>query len=448
MEFYGIVYSVLLSVELIGRLGLPQAVSKLVAGHRGSGSGPGIEATGCTLSLIVYAAIFVVFLLSAPGLAAVFNLDNGADLFRIAALDIPFYGVYFMLVAVLSGRRQFTLLGFAGSIYTLVKTVGIIVLVLVGPSVAGALMVNVIGSIVALGLVARWVGPGPFRLTFEEAGPVIQLAIPVAIMAVGTQAVVNVDLWMLNALGTHVDDAIKGMYVAATSVARIPNAVAFVMTSVLVPTVAHALGRDDRALATSTVEKGLRLMAIALVPGCTLIAIEAREILALLFSRTYQAGAPFLVLLAFSHGLCSTVFMTFSNLLVAAGRQRISATVAILMLAVVTTATSLGVIFFGAYGAALGALVANAVAAATMTVIVFRTFRPAFSIAMFLKLLVATAILGFVAALVPTAGVMLIVEFLVLGGMLLALLLLFRLIDPVELEPYLQGPLKRFLYRT
>ena len=50
---YGIVYSVLLSVELIGRLGLPQTVSKLVA-EAGS-TARRVETTGTTLAIIVYA---------------------------------------------------------------------------------------------------------------------------------------------------------------------------------------------------------------------------------------------------------------------------------------------------------------------------------------------------------------------------------------------------------
>ena len=207
---------------------------------------------------------------------------------------------------------------------------------MIGPTVAGALVVNVIGSIIALGLVARFVRLEAFRLTLEEARPIIRLAIPVAIIALGTQALINVDLWVLNALGTQIEDTVKGFYIAASSVARIPNAIAFVMSSVLVPSVAHALARSDRQQAVATVERGVRFMALTLVPGCALIAVESREILALLFSRIYEAGAPLLALLAFAQGLCYTVFMSFSNLLIATGGQRASATLSVLMLALAT----------------------------------------------------------------------------------------------------------------
>lgn len=439
---YGIVYSVLLSVELIGRLGLPQAVSKLVA-EKGSSAGS-VEATGITLALMVYAAIFLAFLLASPWLGAIFNVPDGAKLFRIAALDIPFYGVYFMFVHVLSGRREFLKQAVAASVYSLTKVVGIIVLVMIGPSVAGALVVNVIGSIIALGLVAHFVGREVFRLTVEEARPIIRLAIPVAIIALGTQALINVDLWVLNALGTRIEDEVKGLYIAASSVARIPNAIAFVTTSVLVPSVAHALTGPDREQAVATVERGLRFMAVTLVPGCALIAVEAREILALLFSRIYEAGAPLLVLLAFAQGLFYTAFMSFSYLLIATGGERASAILAILMLALATVTSVVGVLFLGAVGAALGALVANAIAAMIATVLVFRAVRPRVDLLMLIRLVAATALVCVAATAVRTQGLLLVAELVVLGAILLALLLLLRVVDTAELEPYLRS-LKRFV---
>jgi stage V sporulation protein B len=438
---YGIVYSVLLSVELIGRLGLPQAVSKLVA-EKDDGAGS-VEATGITLALIVYAVIFLTFLLASPWLGAVFHVPDGAYLFRIAAIDIPFYGVYFMFVHVLSGRREFLKQAVAASVYSLTKVVGIIALVMIGPSVAGALVVNVIGSIIALGLVVHYVGRDAFRLTLEQARPIIRLAIPVAIIALGTQALINVDLWVLNALGARIEDEVKGLYIAASSVARIPNAIAFVTTSVLVPSVAYALASPDQKQAVATVEQGLRFMAVTLVPGCALIAVEARAILVLLFSDVYAAGAPFLVLLAFAQGLFYTAFMSFSYLLIATGGQHAAAIVAILMLAVATVTSVVGVLILGAIGAALGTLVANAIAAAIATVLVFRALRPQIDVVMLLRLVAATALVCFAATAVRTEGLLLIAELLVLGGILLVLLLLLRVVDTADLAPYVR-PLIRF----
>jgi O-antigen/teichoic acid export membrane protein len=192
----------------------------------------------------------------------------------------------------------------------------------------------------------------------------------------------------------------------------------------------------------TTVERGLRFMAVTLLPGCALIAVESREILALLFSRVYEAGAPLLVLLAFAQGLFYTAFMSFSYLLIATGGQRASATLAVLMLAMATVTSVVGVHFLGAIGAALGALVANGIAATIATVLVFRAVRPRIDLLMLIRLVAATAAVCVAATAVRTQGLLLIAELVVLGGILLALLLSLRVVDMAELGSYLR-PLKR-----
>jgi hypothetical protein len=47
----------------------------------------------------------------------------------------------------------------------------------------------------------------------------------------------------------------------------------------------------------------MRFMAVVLVPGCAEIAVNAAELLGLLFSSNYAAGAYLLVILIFAHGL-------------------------------------------------------------------------------------------------------------------------------------------------
>ena len=164
----------------------------------------------------------------------------------------------------------------------------------------------------------------------------------------------------------------------------------------------------------------------------------------MLFSRVYEAGAPFLTLLAFAQGLCYTAFMSFSYLLIATGGQRASATLSVLMLALATVTSVVGVQFLGALGAALGALAANGIAATIATALVFRAVRPRIDPLMLIRLAAATALVCFAASAVPTQGLLLVAELAVLAGLLLALLLVLRVVDAAELELYLRPLLKRF----
>lgn len=432
---YGIVYSFLLSVELIGRLGLPQAVSKLVAETQTDASR--LEATGLTLAIIIFAAIFAGFWLAAPVLGAVFHVADGARLFRIAALDIPFYGVYFMITHILSGRRLFHLMSWATIVYGVSKAAGILILVQIGPSIAGALLVNAAGSIIGLAVAAVYVGRAPFKLTLAQRTPIIRLAVPVALISLGTQILVSVDLWALNAVGTAVDDALKGFYVAAVNVARIPNLVAFVMTAVLVPSIAAAFAANDHALARSYLGGAVRFMAIALVPACALVALNASEVLGLLFSSEYAGGANLLMILIFAHGLLHTLFMTFANVLIATGTAAASARLALAALAFATAISTGFVLWFGAVGAALGALIANAAAVIGAGVLVGRVIGMPVHLSMCARVVLLTAVVAVPSWWFETRSVMLLVEFALLGMVYLALLPVVGLVGRTDVEAFL-----------
>jgi O-antigen/teichoic acid export membrane protein len=438
---YGIVYSFLLSVELIGRLGLPQAVSKLIADQRISATQ--IEATGFTLATIVYAAIFAIFWLTAPLLAAVFNVADGARLFRIAAVDIPFYGVYFMISHILNGRRQFHFEGLSTIIYGLSKAAGVLILVEIGPSVTGALVVNAIGSVVALAVTAACVGREPFRFTLVRRAPIIRLAVPVSLIALGTQILISIDLWVLNAVGTEIDSAIKGLYFAAVNVARIPNFVAFVMTAVLVPSIAAALATNDPAAARAYLGGAVRFMVVFLVPGCALIAVNAAAVLSLLFSSDYAAGAHLLVILIFAHGLFYTAFLCFANVLMAVGRAATSARLSLAALAFAVVLSVVLVRWFGAPGAAWAAMIANLIALIGVAIVIDRVFGMPLDLWVIGRVVLLTSLICGASWWLDGRGFMIVVELAVLGLAYVALLPVTGLIGWTDVGPFLPAWAKR-----
>jgi stage V sporulation protein B len=438
---YGIVYSFLLSVELIGRLGLPQAVNKLVAER--PTIEPALEATGFTLSAIAFTAIFLAFWIAAPMLGELFNVADGTRLFRIAALDIPFYGIYFMLVHILTGRRRFGLQCLGTIVYGVSKAVGILVLVAIGPSVAGALVVNAIGSMIALAVVAVCVGRATFRLTLAYRRPIIQLAAPVSVIALGAQILIAVDLWTLNAVGTTVDEAVKGLYVAAVNVARIPNFVAFVVTAVLVPSIAAELAAHDLKGARAYLGGAVRFMVVVLVPGCALIAVNAADVLVLLFSSEYGGGAELLVVLVFAHGLLYTIFMAFANALIGVGHAAASAKLSLTALTFAIGLSITGVLWAGALGAAFAALVANAAAVVGASIVIGRTIGWPAEVSTLPRVLLLTAAICVPGWWIEAQGLMLLLELALLGTAYVALLPLVGLIDRSDLEPFLPRWAKR-----
>ncbi|MEO1017105.1 MAG: oligosaccharide flippase family protein [Pseudomonadota bacterium] len=429
---YGIVYSILLSVELVGRLGFPQATAKLIA--EADTDEHVHEATGFSLAIIVYGLIFATFWFSSPYLAQLFNVTEGADLFRIASLDIPFYGVYFMMVHILAGHRRFLQQSIANIVYIAVKIVGILVLEYIGPTVNGALLVNVVGSVLALLVTIPLVGLRPFRLTLRHSKPLLLLAGPAALIALGTQVLMGVDLWLLNALGSNISDTIKGYYVAAMNIARIPSIVAFVLTSVLVPTIARALKTGDRATTIQTLHGAVRFMAIGLLASSALMAANSNEIMTLLFSSEYANGANLLSVLVFAQGFFVPVYMVMSNVLFATGDAARSATLSMIVVVLAFLVCSILVILGGAYGASLGSLITTALATAAIFVVVKRTVGFVPNWLMVIKVTAAVAIVTFISFLFEVDGILLIAEFAVIGLLYLATLFVFGLVTREDLD--------------
>lgn len=428
---YGIVYSVLLGVELIGRLGIPQAASKLVAEQESEGQG--LEATGITLTAVLYLAIFSGFWLLSSRLASIFQVEDGASLFRIAAFDIPFYGLYFICSHILNGRRSFGWESLGLLVYSLTRVLGISLLFLTGISVAGALWVNVAASLLGLGFVAAAVGRASFRPTLEYARPLLLLAIPIGLFALGSQCLISMDLWALNALGSDVAAEVKGLYVAATNLSRIPNITAFVASAVLIPSVSRAYAQNDVAAAETTVKKGVSLLMMLILPICGLMAVRAASTMELVFSESYRSGASLLAMLVVAHGLFFTLQMVFSGILIASGKARAAATLSLAILPVSMLLNVWLVSTAGARGATLAALIATALGAVAGGYLVNHAVTSIVLPGAYLKMLVVTGIVCLVAWGLPFEGIGFIAAMLILGLVYLGLLFLVGLIRRADL---------------
>ncbi len=437
---YGIVYSLLLSLELMGRVGIPQATSRMIA-NRGSRASA-LEASGFTLSLAVSLALFGVFWLAAPWLADLFNTGaNGTLYFRIAALDIPFYGVFFVLVGILTGRRDFIGLTIGYVIYAFTKVIGVIWLFAIGVTIVNGLLLNVAASILAVSFLGWRVGWPSLRLRRRFWRPILGLALPIAVGITGTQLLGVVDLWSLNAIGRDIADTVKGYYVAATTLARMPTICAFVFTTVVMPSIARAVGMGDQALVLATIRGAFRFLLLVLVPGCVLIAVEAAPLMALLFSEPYAAGAGYLRILVVGHGVFNTFFFALMSTTVAINAQHIGARIAILAVPFALFCNALLVPPLGADGAALAALAPSAAASIAALAVIWRRLGAVLEISVVLRIVLVGAVVGTIAHLLPTSGLLVLLELALLGFLSLCLAMLLRVLTIADIKPLLPARL-------
>lgn len=435
---WGIVYAVLAGVEQIGRLGIPQATSRLVA--EAGGADPVLERRAVTLTGLVFAGLFAGLWLAAPALGQLLAIPDGSRLLRIAALDVLPFGLFSVLLAIVNGRRDFAVEGLANLVYAGTRILGLLLVAPFGLTIEAALIVTVLSSLAAcLALIPR-LGFGVLRPRPDGFRPILAVAAPVAVAWGAAGVLGNLDLWALGAFGAAVEGEVKGWYTAALNLARLPNLLAFVATSILVPTIARALGAGDRSAALAGLATGSRLMLIVLLPVGSIGAAEARGLLELLFSPAFADGAPFLALLLVGHGVLLTGFVALGSVLVAAGRERVGALLAPAGAGLGLVLLPVGTVLGGAIGTALGSLLTALAACASAAWVVRRLVGPLLEPGVAPRALLATGVVTGLVLAIPSHGLWLVAELGSAGVVYMGLLVATGLLGRGELEVLRIGP--------
>jgi O-antigen/teichoic acid export membrane protein len=246
-------------------------------------------------------------------------------------------------------------------VYGLAKLGGTLALILLGLSVASALVVNAVATLAAILAVCRDVAVRGVRLQRSLALPLLRVALPIGLYAVLWQALSGADLWVLKGIGDEEITSV-GRYVAARTVAGVLSLVPTAFSFALFTWLTKAIASGDDVTARRQVRSIMRFAVIIVVPVVTVLALNAEAIMVLVFSTQYASGAAFLALQAVGFGLLA--FLDTLLHAVMAGGQRYRATLA--LGAVVLIAIGTNVLLAPAMGA-LGTGLALVVTAAAGT---------------------------------------------------------------------------------
>lgn len=310
---YGILTALMTALNIIQVSGLPQAVSRSVAGNRRRAGD--ILRTGLKVQLVVSAVLVLAFLLAAPGAATLLGDPGLIGLIRLTGLILPFYGAYTVVAnGYYNGLRRFTRQAGAAVVYAVAKLVLI---------VAGALTLGLTGVLLAF-ILAPAVAlaayrPRPTRVAPAPARPLVVVALPLMGYSLLAFLSLSIDLFLVKAM--IADPAQAGYYTAAQSVATIPYWVVTALNQVLFPAVAGALAADRRADAGAAVNATLRYYLLTFLPVAALLIGSAPVLLPLLYRSSYLAAVPALRVLVLAY-FPLTLFALLATVLNAAGRGR------------------------------------------------------------------------------------------------------------------------------
>jgi stage V sporulation protein B len=418
---YGVILSVLVWVEQIGRFGIPEALLKLAP--EDEERRPRLEQTTQTLLTVLFLGLFATFWVATPMLVAVLQIPDASSLFRLAILDIPVSGLFFAHQGILAGRRNFGAVSGALVVYAFSKLCGILIALLVGLSLYSAVTVNIVGTVGALVYSITQGRSVGWRPSLRHTGLMLRLALPIGCYLLGLQILFNLDLWSLKIIGVREGEVI-GAYVAALNIARLPALAFAVVNGVLLPSLAMALVKQDAALAQRYVQGAGRFLWVTLLPSCVLLALTAQELMVFLYSNQYALGGTFLMIQVFAFGLFGLT-QVFSEMLIARGQAYLTAAAILGHIPVAVCLNVLLIPYAGAVGAAT-ALALTAGCVATVTgFLAYKRFGPMLESATFFKVLLATAVTALAATQISAGGGWLLPEYvflLVLYNLMLTVL--------------------------
>jgi O-antigen/teichoic acid export membrane protein len=186
-----------------------------------------------------------------------------------------------------------------------------------------------------------------------------------------------------------------------------------------------------------------QFLVMVLLPGCALVAAEAKGVMELIYGERYIGGALPLSVLVFAFGLFYTSLMTFAGILIAMGRSLLAAGITLYIIPLQLVASIVLISKWGAAGAALSAALAAGAGAWVSGYIVHKRMGPLLLPLVTAKVLVATAIMVLIAIRIPTQGFMLVVEGVAVFALFLFILGLFRALNWDDLKVFVPAVLRR-----
>ena len=317
-------------------------------------------------------------------------------------------GLYYAYQGILGAERRFGLLAVGFIAYALAKLLGIVVLLALGVTVEGALIVNVVATFGGIACFGGRTGAGMFDgASASVARGLLRLAVPMSAYLILSQALLSVDLGLLNALGVSKDQA--GRYAAAGSLARALTVVPSALSGVVFSSLSRALSHDDHELVRHHVRSGGRFALTALVPCAAFAALNAEPIMRFVYAETYAGGGRFFALLVVVFALAG-ILDVYGHTLMAAGRERVVWRTILVALLTVLVLDWLWIPRFGGEGAAGAAVAALALGLLVLLVFVGRHFHTLLPTWTLPRVLLAAGVGCAVGARLDTSGIWVLAE--------------------------------------
>jgi O-antigen/teichoic acid export membrane protein len=380
---YGLFGVVLYATNMIRTMvqsGVPMAVTRYVSAEPSKSEA--IYRTGFRLQLGFSLLLGLAFYLTAEPLARLLGDEKLAEVFRLAAPIIVFFGLFFLIFQYHNGLKQYRRQSVLLSGSYLLRAGLAIGLVWMGFGLSGAVAGMVLAAILAWIWAVRERSKGQVEEPFS-AGVLVSFSAPLIVGAVAQALLTDLDIMFVKRLIPEA--ASTGWYTAAKALAQMTPFAFYALSSALYPAISGAQAAGDTDKVRRYVEQSNRLLLAVTLPLVILGWRNAEGIIQLVYGNDYQGAVPALGWLLISFALLS-FFIVHKTILTGCGYPKISALLTLSLLPLSVVLLLLIIPVWGLPGAAMAVMLTFAVGVLISTSLISSRIKAGFRSASVLRI--------------------------------------------------------------
>ena len=346
----------------------------------------------------------VIFLLAEPLALGLFHKPEAILPLKLVALITPFSVLVGVFRGAFQGVFQMGNIVITKAFEQVFMISSAIILILVGFSVAGAVIGTAIGfvfsALAGYYLYRRGLGKRlkNVKLSFttkeELALAKVLLIFAFPVLITGLAEILLFDLIGNYVVGAYMTSEQLGFFGAATPVARLPLIISMAVATAVLPATAEAVGLNNRHVLQNYVNQSYRYVALVVFPMSVGTMLLAAPIMKLLYiNPAYMNGAPALQILAIGM-LFFTIYTVSSSIAQGLGKPYLPMT--ILVFGVIFD-VAMSIYLVPIYGITGAAISLTLTAFLIMTFIVWKTLQIAevkLKAMDIVRIIIATLIMG------------------------------------------------------
>ena len=300
----------------------------------------------------------ISFALSGFLATSVFNRPTIAPLIQIASFSILTGGLISAATAAFTGTEKMQLNSIMIICQSIIKTLLVIALVILGLSTSGAVIGSTAASLIAglIGIILMWTIyknlPKPVTLKLEIKAYIkemLKYGVPLSVSAIIAGFLAQFYAFLLP-IYYVTDNTMIGNYGIAHNFVVLIGFFATPITTMLFPAFSKLNAQKDKETLKNVYQFSIKYASLLVIPAAALVMSLSEPAVSTLFGTTYETAPLFLALLAISYLYTALGSLSTGNLISSQGQTKLVLKLTLLTAAIGFPMGSILILQFGVIG--------------------------------------------------------------------------------------------------